>query len=190
LAWASVIVDEKSGSYRFRDFTREPKRMARLYESFILNFLRHERPDLDIRKEKIAWAVESATEGSLEYLPGMETDISVRDRSRTLIIEAKYYEKTLSTYYEAEKLRSGHLYQLFSYLKNLEARGGADSIACGVILYPTTNEDLCLDYTIHGHRIGIRTIDLALDWREIRESLLGIVTETLEPAANRVREFR
>ena len=77
-------------------------------------------------------------------------------------------------------MRSAHLYQLFSYLKNLEQRDGADKSASGLILYPTTNEDLRLDYVIQGHRVSVRTLDLAQDWREIRESLLGVAAEALE----------
>jgi 5-methylcytosine-specific restriction enzyme subunit McrC len=171
----SLLVDEEAGEYQFRDFTREPKRMASLFESFILNFLRIERPDLAVKKEKIAWSAVAVDEGSRAMLPTMETDISVRTSDQTLVIEAKYYEQTLASYFDTKKVRSGHLYQLFSYLKNMEARGGQDAEAEGMILYPTVDQDISLEYEIQGHRIRVRTLNLAQEWPEIRGDLLGLV---------------
>ncbi|MCP5056629.1 MAG: 5-methylcytosine-specific restriction endonuclease system specificity protein McrC [bacterium] len=177
LVAGSLLVDERSGSYRFRDFRREPKQMARLFESFILNFLRVRRADLDVRKEKISWEVDHAIEESREFLPSMEMDISIRGGGRTLIIEAKYYQQALASYFDSKKIRSGHLYQLFSYLKNMEARGGPDATAEGMILYPTVDEDLALEYQIQGHRIRVCTLDLSQEWPGIEEKLMELVAD-------------
>ncbi len=46
-----------------------------------------------------------------------------------------------------------------------------------MLLYPTVETDLHLQYTLHGHRISVCTIDLAQDWREIHRRLLGLVAE-------------
>ncbi len=169
----SLLPDESSGTYRFKDFTRDPKRMALLFESFVRN--RHECAELDVGRERVRWNIDGASEGAQDYLPVMETDVSVRSDARTLVIECKYYEETLGRYFDSEKVRSGHLYQLLAYLANLEARGGNDRTAAGVILYPCVNHELCLDYEMQGHTVGIRTVDLALPWRSVREQLLGIV---------------
>ena len=48
-----------------------------------------------------------------------------------------------------------------------------------MLLYPTTNESLALDYEIHGHRVHVRTLDLAQDWQVIRASLLGLVDSAI-----------
>ena len=44
-------------------------------------------------------------------------------------------------------------------------------------LYPTVETDLCLQYTLHNHRITVSTIDLARDWREIHRRVLSLVAE-------------
>lgn len=46
------------------------------------------------------------------------------------------------THYERKTLRCGHLYQLFAYVKNLEARAGPDSCAEGILLYPAVEHNV------------------------------------------------
>jgi 5-methylcytosine-specific restriction enzyme subunit McrC len=175
----SWLVDEETGNYRFRDFLRDDRRMAQVFESFIFNFFRIERADLDVRKEKIAWAVANPVAENVVYLPSMETDISLRSSQRTLIIDAKYYKETLSTYYESKSIHSSNLYQLFAYLKNLETRGEPDAKAAGMLLYPVVDQRLRLDYSIHGHSVSICTIDLSQGWQEIKKELLDLADERL-----------
>lgn len=179
LVVSSWLVDEATGTYRFRDFLRDEKRMALLFESFVQNFLRHQRPELDVRKENIQWALEWVANGSLDYLPQMETDISVRSADSTLVIDTKYYTEALTTYFGKERVRSAHLYQIFTYLKNLEARGGPDSMASAILLYPAVGTSLRLDYKVGGHRISVCTLDLSQDWQAIRTELLEVVDTRL-----------
>ena len=179
----SWLIDEETGEYRFRDFMRDPKMMARLYENFILNFYRIERPDLEVKKEKIKWAASSEDDNALMYLPGMETDISIRDRDQTLIIDAKYYQQTFSSYYDSESIHSSNLYQVFAYLKNLEERGGTDAQADGMLLYPVVDQHVRLHYEIQGHSVSICTIDLAADWTDLRSELLELVIQYGQPHA-------
>lgn len=78
----------------------------------------------------------------------METDVTLRSASRTLVIEAKYYRETLSSgQYGKKTLHSHNLYQLFAYLKNLEANGGLDRSAEGIILYPCVARNLNLSFS-------------------------------------------
>lgn len=51
----SMLVDEQSGGVRFRDLTRDDRRMSGLFEAFIFNFLSKERKDLDIQRDTIEW---------------------------------------------------------------------------------------------------------------------------------------
>jgi 5-methylcytosine-specific restriction enzyme subunit McrC len=105
----------------------------------------------------------------------METDISIRDKNRTIIIDTKYYTKTLQNYYDKESIHSANLYQLFAYLKNLEVKGGQDAQAEGMLLYPTVKQDLDLTYDMQGHKMHINTVDLSQEWTEIRDKLLSII---------------
>lgn len=171
------LVDEAQGDYKFRDFIRDEKAMARLFESFIFNFYRIERPDLDIRKERIYWQARSDGDPELRYLPTMETDISVRDKphTQTLIVDAKFYRETFQKHYERETVHSANLYQLFSYLSNLEKREGPDAVARGTLVYPTVEKSAHLKYELERHHVQIRTLNLAADWQDIREELESLM---------------
>jgi len=45
----------------------------------------------------------------------MQTDITLEAIDHKLIIDTKYYGKTLSIYYDTEKFHSNNLYQIYSY---------------------------------------------------------------------------
>lgn len=175
---ASWMADEATGEYRFRDFLRDEAKMARLFERFVFNFYKNHRPDLAISREHISWDAKAVQEDALIHLPRMETDISVRSEHTTLIIDTKYYREAMQQRGETEKIKSANLYQIFAYLKNMEAREGSDSRSEGMLLYPQVNESLRLEYQIAGHRVRICTLDLAQEWPEIRAELLDLLDLT------------
>ncbi|HEU5295785.1 MAG TPA: 5-methylcytosine-specific restriction endonuclease system specificity protein McrC [Burkholderiaceae bacterium] len=170
-----AIPDEETGKYRFRDFLRDRREMARLFEGFIFNFLRTERSDLRVSREVLSWDASSDDDPDLTYLPDMRTDVSVRSDSRTTIIDAKYYEQTLQQYHDRRSLHSSHLYQLMSYLKNLEMRGGVDGEADGILVYPVVNEPLDKTYSIQGHQLRVFTLNLGAEWRRIEVDMRRLV---------------
>ena len=54
-----------------------------------------------------------------------------------MIIDTKYYKETLAVNFNTEKIKSENLYQLFSYLMNVESKGGVNQHCEGILLYPT-----------------------------------------------------
>lgn len=172
----SLLIDETSGRYTFRDFVRDEKRMARVFEEFLLNFYKIERPDLSIKKEKISWVASSKNPGDMAYLPTMETDISIRSSDKTLIIDAKYYKDTFTRNFDKQRVHSSNLYQLFAYLKNIEAAEPRNSTIEGMLLYPAICNDVRLEYDIHGHRVRVCTVNLARHWSEIKDELILLVS--------------
>lgn len=169
------LLDEVTGKYKFKDFVRDDKRMARLYEKFLFNFYKKEQKKYRVSSERIRWQATSKDDPSLDYLPSMLTDISLRNTDKTLIIDAKYYSRTLQSNYDATTVHSGNLYQIYSYLKNLETRGGADAQAEGLLLYPTVEAELSKSYMIDTHVVRIETVDLSKDWQLISNRLLDII---------------
>ena len=93
------FVDEKSGDTVFRDFLREEKAMARLYEDFLFNFYKREQRRFSVKRENIEWhTVEESADRHL--LPIMRTDISLQSEDIKLVIDAKYYQKTLTELFQ------------------------------------------------------------------------------------------
>jgi len=178
LVLSMSLIDEAAGDFRFRDFVRDDKAMARLFESFVFNFYRIERPDLNIRKERIYWEATSESDPEFRFLPTMETDISVRDKphTQTLIIDTKFYKETFTTRFDREKIHSANLYQLVTYLRNLQYRDGPDSEASGMLLYPVIEKPVRLAYMLDGHDVQICTVNLAADWKDIRAELRSLLS--------------
>lgn len=92
-----------------------------------------------------------------------------------MIIDTKYYAEALQDWRGKKSLRSENLYQLFSYLKNAEAKRGEYRDAEGVLLYPAVGEKIAFEAVIQGHLVRVCTVNLDQDWRGVRGDLLGVV---------------
>jgi 5-methylcytosine-specific restriction enzyme subunit McrC len=161
----------------FASIMEDEVRMNRIFERFVRNFLRREQKTFSVTSERIAWDLSDGEHRYPELLPSMQTDVSLRSRERTVVIDTKYYAQTLHSHYDRKTLRSDHLYQLFAYVKNLERGTGADKHAEGMLLYPTVQEEVNFKAVIQGHKIGAKTIDLAQPWSEIRQRLLSALVD-------------
>jgi 5-methylcytosine-specific restriction enzyme subunit McrC len=174
----SWLVDEKVGSHRFRDFLEDETRMALLFQEFVFNFLRIERPDLNVRRENILWRLDPSLAVDTSLLPIMQTDVSMDAVDRHIILDTKFYRNTLTEYRGGKKIHTENLYQLFSYMMNRRP----SSLPCeGILLYPTVEESVAADFPILGHTIKVRTLNLAQSWQKIRADLLNLIPGFAEP---------
>lgn len=82
-----MLQTNSDGSTKLMNFLDE-QRMCRLYEKFILEFYRKEKPELKASASQIPWDID---DGYVEMLPIMQTDIMLKKEEKTLIIDAKYY---------------------------------------------------------------------------------------------------
>jgi 5-methylcytosine-specific restriction enzyme subunit McrC len=171
--FSSCLVDSRTGTSKFRDFLRDERAMARVFEDFLLNFLKHELKTWNASRENIRWDAASDTDGSLSLLPRMRTDVILRSGERCRIADAKYYSASTSNYYETEKIHAANLYQLMSYVSNASAAEPYAEIA-GILIYPRVDRTLRERYRIQGHVIEVCTVDLSADWREIHSELLSL----------------
>jgi 5-methylcytosine-specific restriction enzyme subunit McrC len=175
LLFENSLPSEHPGEWVFMDFTRDESQMNRLYEAFVRRFYQiHLSGRCDVGSTKINWKFE-ASEAALDFLPGMTTDITIEDEERKVIIDAKFYQETMSVYYNKERIRSGNLYQLFAYLVNQENTSEKSILATGILLYPTVQNEYDLEYEYKGHKIFIKTVNLNMEWWKIEERLREIV---------------
>ncbi|MBI5102825.1 MAG: 5-methylcytosine-specific restriction endonuclease system specificity protein McrC [Nitrospirae bacterium] len=176
-----ALPEEKTGSYRFREFLRDEKRMSYIFQQFVLNFLSRELAKKQIRctvkAERLDWPAEAIDDdriGDLDYLPAMFTDVSLHFPDKTIIIDTKYYADALkSNQGGAPKANAANLYQINAYLNSLD--DSPDGEAEGILLYPTNGTDIDLAWRIHDNIVRVRTLDLGRHWHEIHVNLLGIV---------------
>jgi 5-methylcytosine-specific restriction enzyme subunit McrC len=173
LVYESLLIDEQSGQRVFRDFLRDERRMASLFQNFVKNFYQREQARYDVSSMTLPWHDAAWSEGAEPYLPDMHTDVTLEARDRTIIIDAKYYTDVFDRPYGRPKVRSSHLYQVFTYAYNYRQATGRP--VEGVLLYPTVSEAVDLRFQLSGFAIRVRTVDLSQDWREIRDELLGLL---------------
>ncbi len=171
-----LLQTDTDGTTRLMDFLDE-QQMHRLYERFILEYYRKEFPRLSVNASQIRWALDDGIE---DLLPVMQSDIMLSKGNKVLIIDAKYYTNTMQTQYDISTLRSAHLYQIFTYVKNKAAEPGDIPLeVSGMLLYAKTDEDVYPEntYQMSGNTISVRTLDLNRDFAEISAQLNGIVDE-------------
>lgn len=166
-----------TGGHRFVAPLGDEVAMGALFEAFVRNFLRREQDAFQVGRQTLQWRAEGAPD-QLALLPLMRTDISLTDISlnapgRRIIIEAKFYREALQHSHEVGKARSAHLYQLFSYLRNVPAMPGAPPVE-GILLYPASGPPPAMDVVVHGHRLRLASIDLGAPWAAIRGQLLAL----------------
>ena len=166
-----LLQTTSDGSIKLMDFIDE-QRMCRLYEKFILEYYKKEHPELKTSASQIPW---NTDDGYNEMLPIMQSDIMLRKQKKILVIDAKYYTHTTQKQYDVNTLHSGNLYQIFTYVKNLDIDCTGD--VSGMLLYAKTDELILPnnDYNIGGNTIAVKTLDLDCDFPAIREQLDNIV---------------
>lgn len=166
-----MLQTTEKGEYKMAAFSEE--HMARLYEKFILEYYAQHHSYLsEVKAGQVKWnLVGENAESMIRFLPVMQTDIMLRLKDKILIIDAKYYGRIMLSQFEKESLRSGHLYQIFTYVKNQD-KDLTGNVA-GVLLYAKTDEDITPDcmFNMGGNMIGAKTLDLNKEFSIIASQL-------------------
>lgn len=166
-----MLQTTEKGDYKLSTFSDE--HMAKLYEKFILEYYnKHHSYLSEVKAAQVKWNLTGEnTESMIRFLPIMQTDIFLRLEEKILIIDAKYYGKTLQKQYDKYTLHSGNVYQVFTYVKNQD-KNNTGNVA-GLLLYAKTEESITPDCTfnIGGNQIGAKTLDLNTDFGVIASQL-------------------
>lgn len=174
-----LLQTNADGNTKLMDFFDE-QRMCRLYEKFILEYYRKEHKEIKASASQIPWQLDDEVNA---MLPIMQTDIMLSKNDKVLIIDAKYYTKTLQSQYNVNTIHSGNLYQIFTYVKNKEVElTKRPHEVAGMLLYAKTDE-LVLpsnEYSMSGNKIIVKTLDLDCDFSTITSQLDSIVNSYFE----------
>ncbi len=172
-----MLQTTESGRYRMQTFSDE--HMHRLFERFVLEYYkRHHSYLSEVKAAEVKWCLDEDTDQRMiRFLPAMQTDIFLRLRERILIIDTKYYGRTMQKQYDKATVHSANMYQIFTYVKNQDAEGTGN--VSGMLLYAKTDEEIVPDFSflISGNRISVKTLDLNKEFRMIAAQLDRIVEE-------------
>lgn len=163
------VMTTEDGKYKMREFSDE--HMCRLFEKFVLEYYKKHHPELKPCAAQIDWNIEKE-QSTTTFLPIMQTDILLTMEDRTLIIDTKYYTRSMQKQFDKSTIHSNNLYQIHTYVTEYdeEHRGNVD----GMLLYAKTQEDIIPDGQMKrkdGNTIYFRTLDLNMDFEGIKERL-------------------
>lgn len=164
-----MLMTTDSGNIRMPMFSEE--RMCRLFERFVLNYYKQHFPDLSANADSIEWNLDDKVENGKEFLPSMQSDITLHSSDKALVVDTKYYGEIMQTHFDKKSIRSGHMYQIYTYVKNLDRdRRGKVSV---MLLYAHTEEEIVpdLDVVIDGNRFLVKTLDLNQKFDTIQAQL-------------------
>lgn len=171
----NLLISEDEGGSKFTDFIQNERQMAYLFETFVRNFYKKEQQYFKVKRESVPWLATPLDKTSADYLPKMQTDISLTSSDRHIVIDTKFYKESLQYHHGKPTIHSGHLYQINSYLNNLDKPVGDKVNYEGILLYPTVKEELDLVYDFQGKKITVTTINLNQDWKGIHGDLLNLI---------------
>lgn len=181
LAFNLALPTEAAGTKHLSLPDREITWIRKLYEKGLAGFydvvLSGKGWRVDAGKT-IGWLIESKSPGIDKILPSMRTDIILNHSGtgRRIVIDTKFNSVVTRGWYREETLRSGYVYQIYSYLRSQEGNGDplAES-ASGLLLHPSVGDMVNEAVVIQNHEIRFATVDLGATAKEIRGQLLQVL---------------
>lgn len=183
-----ILPMETAGARSIPRAQREETEFRKLFEKAIGNFFAAELSRDDGWRvypgRQFSWPIESASKGLSALMPIMITDIILENETerRRIIIDTKFTGALVTSRFDTERFKTGHLYQLYTYLRSQEAPSDPLSLDCeGWLLYPSIGQEIDEAAIVQGHRMRLVTIDLTLPSSDIIERLRVL------PLASRLR---
>ena len=171
----SKLLSAEQGDKKLLQFTDDHMNM--LFQHFVLEYYKRHHNALHPQARQIGWNLDAASPRN-SMLPDMISDIVLTMPLRTLIIDAKYYGKTLQYHFGKPTFHSLNIYQIFTYMMN-ESKGANPNVD-GMLLYAKTEGDIPFDKNVvtfqTGNRIFVRTLNLNQDFEGIKKELDEILT--------------
>ncbi len=182
LAFDLGLPTEDAGATAFTEPGRDEHWVRRLFEKAVGGFYALELIPKGWRVRGgavLRWPVGAASPGIKDLLPNMRTDISlVAPDGRRIVIDTKFTSIVTKGWYREESLKSGHLYQLYAYLRSQEQPDDVDSprnSTTGILLHPAIGRHVDEAVTIQRHEIRFVTVDLS----EPPEVIRGVLRDTV-----------
>ena len=170
----NLLLTTEKGKYP--QYTFLDNRMCRLFERFVLEYYKRHHPELNPTSKQINWDIVEDKSTAQDILPILQTDVFLSINGRTLIIDTKYYSKTMQEHYGKKTIISHNQNQIFTYVMSHDKKheGSTD----GMLLYANTSEKIQPNgenrYS-DGNRIFYRNLDLNQNFDEIKSQLESFI---------------
>ena len=170
----NLLLSTDEGSTKLPQFSDE--HMNLLFQRFVLEYYRKHHPECKATAKQIKWNMSDDVVNSSSMLPIMQSDITMTLGERTLIIDTKYYSKTLQENFGKNTINSSNLYQIHTYVMN-EDKGHKGNVD-GMLLYAMTTAEVqpdCKFPNNDGNIIMVKTLDLGQEFEQVRSRLDSLI---------------
>ncbi|MAY43508.1 MULTISPECIES: 5-methylcytosine-specific restriction endonuclease system specificity protein McrC [unclassified Neptuniibacter] len=178
-AFDLVLPSEQSGSHLIQAPNRDVTFVRKLFEKGVAGLYKANLSGdgwIVSAGRKLNWEIESESEGINSVLPSMRTDIELRKEQKHIVIDTKFNSILTRGWYRENSLRSGYIYQMYTYLRSQEKPDVPYSLkSTGMLLHPCIDQPLNEQVTIQGHTIRFVTIDLTQTALAIKNDLLKTI---------------
>lgn len=181
LALALALPKDTTAPHGITRKTLDLHEFRRLFEAAVGGFYKATLESHDwhvLPGRKLAWGAEWATDGASALMPQMKTDIILENAKdcRRIVIDTKFTSILAHGKYGKETFKSGHLYQLYTYVRTQEQESDPLSAASeGMLLYPATGQSIRESIQLSGHKMTAATVDLTRPAIEVRQQLLDVI---------------
>lgn len=169
LVYQKMILSERENGFKLKKI-HDNQKLYSLYERFVLEYYKKHYPQLKPVASQIKW---NTDDEAVKFLPLMRTDITLRYKEKTLIIDTKYYKEAMQNRgnYGSYTVKSENIYQIYAYVKNSDKNNTGN--VSGMLLYAKTEQSMNPDFEFHmsGNTIWVRTLDLNENFIEICKQL-------------------
>ena len=185
-----VLPTEDAGNNLLTRVERDHILARKLFEKAVGNFFATELAASNWRVHQgkwLYWPLEAPSSGITAVMPNMKTDIILENSAacRRIVIDTKFAEIFASTTYRDAVLKSGYIYQMYSYLRSQEVFGDLQSMSSeGILLHPAIDIDVDESVIIQGHQIRFVTVNLASPSAEILTRLRSLTDENTALSVN------
>ena len=177
LIYSSLMPAPGKSRFRFRDVLADPQTMGVIFQYFVRNFYKLEQQEFSVKADSFGWpALPDAGHGHY-LLPSMNTDVSLHNESRCILIECKWAGEIFQYSHGIKSLRSQHLYQLYAYIRNHPRSKMKPKVVEGLLLYPQVDEPVDVAVSLDGHSVHVRTLDLQCDWPQVKGQLMTLIEQ-------------
>lgn len=177
-----VLPTEQEGIRSLLKAQRDDTEFPKLFEKAIGSFFAAELPRDEgwhvYPGKQFNWPIGAASASMRTFMPKMVTDIILENviEDRRIIIDTKYTNILTSAQYgDGQRFKTGHIYQLYSYLRSQEREDDPRSMNSeGMLLYPAIGVDVDEAAALQGHLVRFATIDLAAPTATLAEQLKNL----------------
>lgn len=180
-ALAMEIPGSEPGTNSLWDVDERDVWLRILFEKFLFGYFRHHLDPAIFKVQKsktVHWQVDSYTENFQKFMPVMKTDVEITEvaSNRKLIIDAKFTKFAKENQHGQSKFKSGHLYQIYTYVMSSQKEEAGAQEILGALIYPTIGESFMESANLQGHTFSIGTVNLGGNQVEISQGLDSLIS--------------